>query len=197
MVVRDNPLQSELVQHAKTFDEAILSSVDEEGHLISNPRAAIRSTDDAYIRQKKRVRSVQRFILPKGKSAKWVLEEYFRWLPQFLNPFLRCEANQNHGEIDFFLTGLPWALLKLKRTVETDNSCCLTITGGCLANTTDSKEGRLEFRAVFDNRYVIASIHDFCPRLPWYIYNASQAIAHLWVMKAFGRHLEKVNAAVS
>ena len=32
-------------------------------------------------------------------------------------------------------------------------------------------------------------IHDFVPRLPWWLYRISQAIVHRWVMARFGRHL--------
>ena len=39
---------------------------------------------------------------------------------------------------------------------------------------------------------MLAAVHDFVPRLPWPIYTATQAPAHLGVMWAFGRHLAKV-----
>jgi hypothetical protein len=45
---------------------------------------------------------------------------------------------------------------------------------------------------VFDGKYVIAAIHDFCPSLPWYIYNTTQAVVHLFVMNAFERHLARM-----
>jgi hypothetical protein len=68
----------------------------------------------------------------------------------------------------------------------------LGIIGGLLADTQESQEGLLEFREVFEGKYVIAAIHDFCPSLPWYIYNTTQAVVHLLVMKAFGRHLARM-----
>ena len=40
---------------------------------------------------------------------------------------------------------------------------------------------------------LIAAIHDYKPKLPWYFYVLTQARVHLWVMKAFGRHLAKVD----
>jgi hypothetical protein len=39
---------------------------------------------------------------------------------------------------------------------------------------------------------ILAAIHDFVPQLPWFIYNLTQAPAHLWVMFAFGRHLKRL-----
>ena len=69
----------------------------------------------------------------------------------------------------------------------------LDITDGLLANVEESPEGRFEFREVFNGKFVIAAIHEFCPRLPWLIYNFSQALVHLMVMRAFGRHLENLS----
>ena len=37
---------------------------------------------------------------------------------------------------------------------------------------------------------ILAAIHDFVPRLPWFIYTMTQALAHLLVMRRFGHHLE-------
>jgi hypothetical protein len=69
----------------------------------------------------------------------------------------------------------------------------LDITGGLLANVVESPQGRFEFREVFNGKFVIAAIHDFCPRLPWFIYNLSQALVHLMVMRAFERHLKSLS----
>src|SRR5690606_10551976 len=47
--------------------------------------------------QQNSVRSVQRMTLPQGRSAAWVAEEYLRWLPTFLKPFLRVRVTTtNH-----------------------------------------------------------------------------------------------------
>jgi hypothetical protein len=66
------------------------------------------------------------------------------------------------------------------------------ITGGLLARTADNAKARLEFREMLDRRCLLAAIHDFAPTLPWYLYNATQALAHLVVMRAFGRHLGRL-----
>jgi uncharacterized protein YjiS (DUF1127 family) len=39
---------------------------------------------------------------------------------------------------------------------------------------------------------VLAAVHDFSPRLPWYVYNSTQALVHLLVMRQFRRHLERL-----
>jgi hypothetical protein len=93
----------------------------------------------------------------------------------------------------FCLRFLSTPLLDLRlRQGGDEHRKVLDIIGGLLADTQESQEGRLEFREVFDGKYVIAAIHDFCPSLPWYIYNTTQAVAHLFVMNAFGRHLARM-----
>jgi hypothetical protein len=51
----------------------------------------------------------------------------------------------------------------------------------------------LEFRIVESRGCVMASIHGFAPTLPWWLYANTQAVAHLCVMRAFGRHLERIS----
>ena len=41
---------------------------------------------------------------------------------------------------------------------------------------------------------VLAAVHDFVPRLPWLVYKYTQALVHLLIMRAFGRHLAKERA---
>jgi hypothetical protein len=64
------------------------------------------------------------------------------------------------------------------------------VTGGLLADEDGDRSGRLEFRKVLGGKAVLAAIHDFSPRLPWYVYNTTQALAHLGVMWGFRQHLE-------
>ena len=65
------------------------------------------------------------------------------------------------------------------------------IEGGFLARTDGERLGRFEMRLTPDGDGVIAAVHDFRPTLPWYIYEYSQAVVHLAVMKLFGRHLAR------
>jgi hypothetical protein len=44
---------------------------------------------------------------------------------------------------------------------------------------------------VLDSKYIISAIHEFAPRLPWFIYVNTQARLHLWVMSRFQKYLEK------
>jgi hypothetical protein len=63
------------------------------------------------------------------------------------------------------------------------------IRGGLLVRS--SPRARLEFRDIYLGLYKIIAIHDYSPRLPWFFYKYTQALVHLWVMHAFGKHLIK------
>ena len=166
--------------------------MDAQGFPLQNPRQTLKRADRNTIREQRRVRSVQRLPLPPNKDAHWTVEEYVRWLPQFLWLVLRCKVEDRR--ILFFLRFLSPPLLELTiREGGTPHHTVLDITAGLLANVEESPEGRFEFREVFNGKFVIAAIHEFCPRLPWLIYNFSQAVVHLMVMRAFGRHLESLS----
>tara|TARA_B100000925_G_scaffold285457_1_gene261810 strand:- start:2066 stop:3466 length:1401 start_codon:yes stop_codon:yes gene_type:complete len=136
------------------------------------------------------VRSVQRFILPSGKDAAWVASEYMTWLPKFLS-FLVFRVKSTDEFISFNLFGVRLLVLKFSPDRSSTSRQLFYIAGGVLADY--SGRGRLEFRESSDKKYIIAAIHEFRPNLPWYIYRYTQAIFHLLVMRAFGRHLWKVN----
>ncbi|MGV3523558.1 MAG: NAD-dependent epimerase/dehydratase family protein [Candidatus Sericytochromatia bacterium] len=142
----------------------------------------------------KDVRSVQRLPLPPGKTAVWVAEKYTIWLPRFLPLLLRIEVDGERN-ISFFVHGLPWPLLRLHYSPERSalDRTLFYIAGGLLVRETPGLRGRLEFREVLKGQFVLAAIHDFTPRLPWFFYNRSQALVHLWVMNAFKRYLESLD----
>jgi hypothetical protein len=64
------------------------------------------------------------------------------------------------------------------------------IVGGLLTRTTDT--GWLEFRSVAGGKYVLASINEYMPSLPWFVYKFTQAPVHAWVMDQFSRHLASI-----
>lgn len=136
----------------------------------------------------KHVRSVQHLILPEGKNAAWVAEEYFRWLPRFFSFLIRIKI-QNERCIFYFLHP-NLTLLILEKSIERSapDRQLLYIKGGFLA-AREQNRGRLEFREALNGKIVLAAIHDFRPALPWIIYKWTQAVVHLIVMKAFGNHL--------
>jgi uncharacterized protein YbjT (DUF2867 family) len=137
--------------------------------------------------EKNTVRSVQRLSNPALMSAAWVADIYPKWLTETFVYILKAEEDGDKVRFNF----LGMLLLELSFVAERSDEKrhLFFITGGFLAKRTTY--GWLEFRSVLDNRFIIAAIHEFVPRLPWYLYRFSQAVLHIFVMKWFGRFLEK------
>ncbi len=138
---------------------------------------------------RKTVRSVQRLPLPANKSAEYVKNEYLRWLPQFLSPFIIVKSLST--EVQLCLLHPKIVMLELSLSSERSNPDrqLLYITKGLLV--AKENKGRLEFRSVLNNQFVLAAIHEFKPALPWFIYKYTQALIHLFVMRSFGRMLKR------
>ncbi|MCI1693487.1 NAD-dependent epimerase/dehydratase family protein [Aneurinibacillus aneurinilyticus] len=138
------------------------------------------------------VRSVQRLMLPEGRSAAWTGKNYVQWLSHNLRPFIKVE--EVGGRLHFLLFGIKKPLLELTYSAErsTEEHILYYITGGLLAHDDNIlRRGRLEFREVLNGQYVMVAIHEFIPRLPWLLYRMTQALAHLWVMHRYGRYLRR------
>lgn len=189
-----NWLQDWLLDGATPFDEALRRSVGPSGRPLENPRRALRAGDDRRLKAGRTVRSVQRLPLPAGTRARWVAEEYARWLPQFMWPFLAVETRPG-PVLRFRLRMIDWTLLELTQDPNASGPDreLFRITGGLLARA-DIQRGRFEFREVLGGKGLIAAIHDFRPSLPWFVYSVTQAVVHLVVMRGFGRHLARLPA---
>ena len=146
------------------------------------------------IKEESLVRSLQRFTLENKniQSAREIASRYFGWLPHFMFPFIRII--QIDERIDFRTLNFKHPLLSLRYSDKRSSldRQLFYICGGMLADQNEiNKRGRLEFRRTLNRHHVICAIHDFKPRLPWYIYKFTQAIVHLFVMKRFRDYLRK------
>jgi nucleoside-diphosphate-sugar epimerase len=196
MVVKPNPLQKELMKNATSFADAVKGCLKPNGDPYKHLFADIRIKDKRLVKSEKNVCSVQRLLLPKNKDAHWVLFEYLKWLPNKFKNMIACNRISD-SEIHFKCFFLKEPLLKFQHLSDKKaDRQVLTIIGGLLVNTHGSKNGIMEFRTMHRQPYVIIAIHDFSPRLPWYIYNISQALFHLYVMKSFGRHLRRIKLSL-
>ena len=143
--------------------------------------------------------SIQRLPLPAGRSARWIAEEYARWLPRMLKFILKVHTDKNYN-IEFHLTGLSGPLLRLEFSPQrsTPDRPLYYITGGRLAAEPipahNRSPARLEFRETPDGKSVMAAIFNFRPSLPWLIYRNSQAIVHMIVMRLFACYLRRWSA---
>ena len=180
--------------------------------LRAMPETAREQSQPAgYQPEPRHVRSVQRLPRPPSMDAEAVKLEYAAWLPRFFWPFIRVWFESPAGatppptiaadgrppragglRMVFSFVRKRWRLLELDLSSERSSSDrqLLYITGGRLSG--GGARGRLELREVLERRYVLAAIHQFKPALPWYVYRYSQALVHLSVMRAFGRHLARI-----
>jgi uncharacterized protein YbjT (DUF2867 family) len=134
------------------------------------------------------VRSVQRMRLPEGRDAEWAAAEYMMWLPRSLRGLIRVEFDaQRNCRFVVFGVGLPLLILTYAQDRSTPDRQLFFVTGGVLSRS--DFRGRFELRQVLDGRTLMTAIHDFAPRLPWFVYVLSQAQFHVWVMAAFRHHL--------
>jgi hypothetical protein len=119
------------------------------------------------------------------------------WVTRALRPILRVERD---GERCLFSARWPSRLL-LELCYRPERSSAdralFEVTGGVLADLEHGSAGRLEFRVTPDGEHVLAGVHDFRPRLPWYVYALTQAPLHLLVMRSFGRHLARRGRATA
>jgi uncharacterized protein YbjT (DUF2867 family) len=140
------------------------------------------------------VRSVQRMELPPGTDAVWARERYVEFLPRLLSGLLRAERDPDHS-CRFYLAGLRWPLLVLSFAADRSgpDRQLFFVTGGLLAAPGDA--GRFELRTTLEGRTLLTAIHDFRPRLPWWIYRLTQARFHAWVMAAFAMRLRALAAS--
>ncbi len=191
---KKNWLQTWLVKDAIRFEDALRGTIDEQGKLRANPRKRIRRSDDTHLRKARTVRSVQRLPLPTGKTVTWASETYAQWLPKVTWPFIQVTCSPE-GVLHFQLRAPKWTLLELtpSETSSTPDRRLYLITGGILAQVSPQFRGRFEFRQILGQQAMVAAIHDFRPKLPWPIYNITQALVHLWVMRRFGQYLKHID----
>jgi uncharacterized protein YbjT (DUF2867 family) len=174
MVADDLWLQQRLGLPGRPFAEALAESLRTEG-LARQPTA----------------RSVQRLPLPTGRGATWLAEEYAAWLPRALRGLVRVQRSDSGLEFFAARVRQPLLILRLRPDRSAADRALFEISGGLLAGPAIGVP-RLEFRVVPGGREALAAVHEFRPRLPWWIYVHSQARVHRWVMWRFGRHLARV-----
>jgi uncharacterized protein YbjT (DUF2867 family) len=193
MRVAENPLQAQLLPDAQLFEVALAGALDAEGRPLPPP-SSIRLSPPAKqrLQRARSVRSVQRLPLPLGRDARWAAEEYLRFLPRFMRPWIRVETD-TAGGARFFLAGTRLCLLALQLAAGSERDRTeLEIVGGALLARADGPRGRFELREVLGGTALLAAIHDFRPALPWQVYQLTQARVHLAVMRGFGRHLARM-----
>lgn len=189
MVAEDDRLLELASLKPTPFEVSMREAVEFEFKKSKNPVAFDKK--GSRNAEESTVRSVQRLPLPHGRHATWVAEEYARWLPDFLAPLMRVKVKDRMT--CFYVKGIARPLLELELAeISAEDRQVFWIRGGLLAHP--NPKGRLEFREVLGGHATLAAIHDFRPKLPWYLYRYSQALAHLFVMHGFSEHLAESRA---
>ncbi len=191
MVAKNRRLQKEMKLPGMHFADAVKLAISgkEPRNKIKPPVTAERSINKVVS-----VRSVQRLPLPPGKDADWVALYYSRWIPKlFPAAIVRVKLDQFGCYFYFRFSRRSLLDLTFSHARSSKDRPLYYITGGLLARLNQlPHRGRLEFREVLNNRYVLVAIHDYVPTIPWYIYNVSQALLHIWVMGRYRKYLEKL-----
>jgi uncharacterized protein YbjT (DUF2867 family) len=190
MRIASNPLQARIAPAAKGFEAALAEALDASGRPLPPPSSLrLGAPARRRLHEARSVRSVQRLPLPAGRDAGWAAGEYLRFLPRFMRPWIRVEADAAGGA-RFFVAGTRLCLLALRLAPGSEpDRIEFEIAGGALLAQGEGPRGRFELREVLGGRALLAAIHDYRPALPWPLYQAAQARVHLAVMRGFGRHL--------
>ncbi len=188
-VAGDSPVQRFVSEGALPIAAALSPASARE---TATWRGAIRDEDDAWLRKARTVRSIQRYERPSDRDARWLARSYFEWLPRFAWPLIACRAAPDGSVcIELRLPRLKLLELEFQPERSGPGRALFFITGGLLAARRGTR-ARMEFRDVLGGRYTIVAIHDYEPFLPWSFYQATQAAAHGVVMRAYRRHLARL-----
>lgn len=165
-----------------SYREAIRRTLKEQENIKTEPHAYVN-----YDEVVNDVRSFQRLNTIGRTNAFRLSRVYFKWISKVFKGIIKVlnEGNEYH----FHLIGLKKPLLTFEFSPEISDEerQIFYIRGGLLAY--GDGRGRLEFRSIINRRYIIAAIHEFRPKLPWYIYKYTQALFHLYVMRKFDQYL--------
>jgi len=190
----------ESLREPMTVDESRRFPLGREPHTLTHSLRTALAEEDAQgvvafrgarrLKSKSLVRSVQRMSLPKGRGAPWAAKEYLRWLPLHLRGLIQVRGSSS-GMANFILVPFGLMLLQLQHSPEHSHQerQLFYITGGILAKG-DGRD-RFEIREADDSGTLLTAVHDFSPRLPWWIYRYTQALFHLHIMKRFRAHLAR------
>lgn len=142
----------------------------------------------------KSVRSIQRLETLYRFNAEEVSTLYFSWL-QSVFPLIRVSTYSS--QVNIYLRGLSSPLISMTKDEASSSKDynLFYIKGGLLSK--EAKRGRLIFRTVIDGRNTTVEIHEFVPRLPWFVYKYSQAIVHMVTMRLFNSHLLRLHRNVN
>ena len=165
-----------------SLEDSVEKALNPKDKIPENPEFIKTSSE------KNTVRSVQRIANPSERTVKFIARIYPIWLTKTFAGLVDANFDGQYVKFSFF----NFVLLELKviKSRSDEKRQLFFISGGLLVKRNDL--GWLEFRSVLNDKYMIAAIHEFVPKLPWIIYKFTQAKVHLIVMKRFEKFLLKI-----
>jgi uncharacterized protein YbjT (DUF2867 family) len=183
MVASDSRLQEMAGIHPLSFQESLAEAY---AHKNAPKPVSFNARPPDEINT---VRSVQRLPMPTGATVDWAADLYLKWLPRWIPYVIRVDiAPDGHCTFVFKPFGIKLLTLYLNRDRSHSELRVFEIGEGVLVKS--GLNGHLEFRRALGQNCILSAIHDYQPRLPWLLYTMTQARAHKWVMKSFGRFLK-------
>lgn len=169
----------------KSFSQALSEIKEIHNGIRSDPKAYKVTVSQEKLHV---VQSVQRIAIPRELDAEGAAKAYTQFLNSYFKGLIAVTTTGN--QTTFRIRETQKALLILEYSVErsSPDRVLFYIKGGILDKGRD--RARLEFRRCRHEDSLIVAIHDFSPKLPWYIYKYTQAIFHLKVMRAFAKYLK-------
>jgi nucleoside-diphosphate-sugar epimerase len=168
----------------KSFEQALSEIGSLHSEQSHTPKAY---TVTAPLEKLNVVQSVQRISVPSHLDAEGAAQAYVKFLNSYFKGLIAVETVG--VESTFYVRATHSALLVLEYSLErsTPDRVLFYIKGGLLDRGRD--RSRLEFRRCRHEDSLIVAIHDYRPRLAWYVYKYTQAIFHLKVMREFSTYL--------
>ena len=145
---------------------------------------------DATTATRAKVEALKRYFAEAPpRDAAWAAGQYAAWCGRVMGWFLRVTVGDD-GSVALALRGVGAVMLLLVPEVDAahDGSrFAYRLAGGALA--VPDQSGSFEFRQIPGETTLLTIVRDFEPRLPWWVYRATQAIVHEWIMRAFAHWL--------
>lgn len=185
LIIEPNALMDTFHQR-KSYKEAAKRALFQKDTIPKLPKRGNKPVEN----EKNTVRSVQRLPNPGNQSATWVARQYMSWLPRHFRYLLRVVVDQQENTATFRIFFVDLLKLYFVEDRSDEDRRLFYIVDGILVKRKDY--GWLEFRRVLDSNCFICAIHEFVPSLPWFVYRPTQAVLHLWVMRRFGKYLERI-----
>ncbi len=180
--------------HPLIKEQIKINNFEQMMKLVKNSYATKGTFRKYFLARKKHesnsVRSIQRLPSCPQLDSKDICTEYTIFLHKLFRHIIKVKLDTN-GNCKFILSLVNLTLLELTHVERRsdEHRHLFYITGGVLVKRTDY--GWLDFRQVDNKRFTLAVIHEYIPKVPWYIYRVVQAPIHKLVMHLFGKYLTK------